>query len=74
MHQKLIASGLFAVALGLFAIAWCVHDQTQRHGRYALGEGLVRLDTLTGAIDICRAIGRGIGECQPFVERVSPFE
>jgi hypothetical protein len=52
MSTKLIAAALFSMALGLFAVAWSIHDHTQRHGRYAF-EGAYRLDTLTGQFAVC---------------------
>lgn len=53
MSNKLIAAGLFSVAVGLLAIAWSIHDQTLNLNRYQYREG-ARLDTRTGEIEICR--------------------
>lgn len=65
MTNKLNAAGLFAIALGLFAVAWAIHDHTERHSRYTI-EFPFRFDTLTGDIESCKAIAAGMGECEPW--------
>src|SRR5262245_42309632 len=49
MNNKLLAAALFSISFGLLAIAWSIHDHTQRQPRYVLTGGM-RLDTLTGDI------------------------
>lgn len=64
---KWITAGLFGVALGLFAVAWCIHDQTERHRRFEFTNRLWRIDTLKGTVVACDANGSEI-RCEKAVE------
>lgn len=70
MNQRMLSFGLFAIALGLFAVAWSIYDNTQRHGRYVWSAPF-RFDTLTGGIELCRG-DSGMAMCERWDNRLSP--
>ena len=63
MKDKMIGVALFAIALGLFAVALAIHENTQQHGRYALS-GQFRLDTKTGEVTGCKWIADHVVDCE----------
>ena len=63
MNNKLLAAAVFSMAVGLFAVAWSIHDHTERHSRYSFSAG-ARTDTLTGRVEDCSRSR----VCQPWIE------
>lgn len=68
MNNRMIAAGLFAISLGLFAVAWSIHVHGLRQPRFAFhsfnqSEDL-RLDMRSGRIEVCKVRSDGLPSCE----------